>query len=116
MVKIHLNSVISTKDACYCIDVKDFYLNTPMARLEFMRMKLAELPKEIAQIFKLHDLANTNGFISIKIQKECMASLKQASLHKSSSKTPEQAWLSPKPHHISPMATQFLPDFLHALR
>jgi hypothetical protein len=34
-----------------------------------MRMKLAELPKEFARIYKLHDLANANGFISIKIQK-----------------------------------------------
>jgi hypothetical protein len=32
-------------------------------------MKLADLPKEFAQIYKLHDLANTNDFISIKIQK-----------------------------------------------
>jgi hypothetical protein len=70
MVKIHLNSVISTKGARYCtIHLKDFYLNTPMARPEFMRMKLAELPKELAQIYKLHDLANANSFISIKIQK-----------------------------------------------
>ncbi len=69
-VKIHLNSIISTKGARYCtINLKDFYLNTPMARLEFMRMKLAEIPKEFAQTYKLHDLANVNGFISIKIQK-----------------------------------------------
>jgi hypothetical protein len=70
MVKIHLNSVISTKGACYCtIGLKDFYLNTPIALPEFMRMKLAEHPKEFAQIYKLHNLANANGFISIKIQK-----------------------------------------------
>jgi hypothetical protein len=30
-VKLHLNSIISTKNAHYCtIDLKDFYLNTPM--------------------------------------------------------------------------------------
>jgi hypothetical protein len=41
-VKIQLNSIVSTKDACYCtIDLKDFYINTPMARPEFMCMKLA---------------------------------------------------------------------------
>jgi hypothetical protein len=40
-----------------------------MACPEFMHMKLAELPKEFAQIYKLHDLANAYGFISIKIQK-----------------------------------------------
>jgi len=36
-VKILLNSVISTKTAkCMTIDIKDFYLNTPMNHLEFM--------------------------------------------------------------------------------
>ncbi len=69
-VKIHLNSIISTKGARYCtIDLKDFYLNILMACPEFMRMKIAELPKEFAQIYKLNDLANAKGFVSIKIQK-----------------------------------------------
>ena len=37
-VKILLNSVISTKGARFMtIDIKDFYLNTPMARFEYMR-------------------------------------------------------------------------------
>jgi hypothetical protein len=70
MVKIHLNSVVSTKSAHYCtIDLKDFYLNTLMARPEFMHMKLAELPEEFAQIYKLYDLADANSFVSIEIQK-----------------------------------------------
>ncbi len=34
-----------------------------------MRMKLAELPEEFARIYKLCDLADTNSFVSIKIQK-----------------------------------------------
>jgi hypothetical protein len=80
MVKIHPNSVVSTKGAGYCtIDLKNFYLNTPMARPEFMRMKLAELPKDFARIYKLHDLANTNCLISIKIQKG-MYGLSQAGI------------------------------------
>jgi hypothetical protein len=79
-VKIHLNSIVSTKGAHYCtIDLKDFYLNTPMACPEFMRMKLADLPKEFAQIYKLHDLADTNKYISIKVQKG-MYSLPQAGI------------------------------------
>jgi hypothetical protein len=37
-VKLHLNSVISTKGACYCtIDLKDFYLMTPMTHPEYIR-------------------------------------------------------------------------------
>jgi hypothetical protein len=70
MVKIHLNSVIFTKGACYCtIDLKNFYLNTPMVRPEFMCMKLAKLPKDFTRIYKLNDLANANCFVSINIQK-----------------------------------------------
>ena len=42
-------------------------------------MKLAELPEEFAQIYKLHDLANTNGFVSIKIQNR-MYGLPQAGI------------------------------------
>ncbi len=116
-VKIHFNSVVSTKGACYCtINLKDFYLNTPMARPEFMRMKLAELPKDFARIYKLHDLADSNGFVSIKIQKG-MYGLPQAGIlaQELLKKMLEQAWLLPKPHHTRPMATQLSPDILHTL-
>ena len=48
LIKTHLNSVISTKDAkCVMFDVKDFYLNTPMTRYEYMRLKLTDIPEEI---------------------------------------------------------------------
>jgi hypothetical protein len=79
-VKIHLNSIVSTKGARYCtIDLKDFYLNTPMVCPEFMRMKLTEFPEDFAQIYKLHVLVNANGFVSIEIQKG-MYGLPQASI------------------------------------
>ena len=39
LVKIFFNSVISTKGAkCVMLDVKDFYLNTPMDRYEYLNM------------------------------------------------------------------------------
>jgi hypothetical protein len=70
MVKLHLNSIISTKGARYCtIDLKDFYLVTPMERPEFMRMKIKDLPPDIIDLYKLNDKATSNGFIYIKIQK-----------------------------------------------
>ncbi len=38
-VKLLLNSVISTENARFMtMDIKDFYLNTPMARYEYMRL------------------------------------------------------------------------------
>jgi hypothetical protein len=47
-VKLLLNSVISTAGAKFMtIDIKDFYLNTPMSRYEYMRLKLSNLPNDI---------------------------------------------------------------------
>ncbi len=79
-IKLHLNSVISTKGACYCtIDLKDFYLMTPMTRPKYMRMKLKDLPDEFVELYNLTNKVNFNGFIHIKIQK-CMYGLPQAGI------------------------------------
>jgi hypothetical protein len=69
-IKLHLNSIISTKNACYCtIDLKDFYLSTPMDRPEYMRMKISNLPPNFVKAYNVIDLATNNGTIYIKIQK-----------------------------------------------
>ncbi len=69
-IKLYLNIVISTKNACYCtIDPKDFYLNTPMDRPEYMRMKISNLPPNFVKAYNLIDLAANDGTIYIKIQK-----------------------------------------------
>jgi len=48
LVKTLLNSVISTKGArCVMLDVKGFYLNTPMKRYEYMRIKITDIPEEV---------------------------------------------------------------------
>ena len=65
-VKIHLNSVISTKGSRYCtIDLKDFYLNTPMERPEFMRLKITDLPPEFIALYNLNSMADQNGTVYI---------------------------------------------------
>jgi hypothetical protein len=69
-IKPHLNSVISTKGACYCtIDLKDFYLMTPMACPKYMRMKLKDLPAKFVELYNLTDKVDFNGCIHMKIQK-----------------------------------------------
>jgi hypothetical protein len=69
-VKLHLNSVISTKNACYCtINLKDFYLNTPMNQPEYMRMKISNLPLDFIKAYNLNNLATNDGTIYVKIQK-----------------------------------------------
>jgi hypothetical protein len=63
-VKMHLNSVISTKGAHYCtIDLKDFYLNTPMERPEYMRLKLSNLPHDFVDMYKITKIAQDNDSV-----------------------------------------------------
>jgi hypothetical protein len=69
-VKMHLNSVISTKGAHYCtIDLKDFYLNTPMERPECMQLKLSNLPHNFVDMYGLTKIVQDNDNVYIKIQK-----------------------------------------------
>jgi hypothetical protein len=70
LVKIFFNSVISTKGArCIMLDVKDFYLNTPMKRFEYMRIKITDIPDKIIAHYKLHEIVTEDGYIYCEIRK-----------------------------------------------
>ena len=78
--KCLLNSTISTPDARFMgVDIKDFYLNTPLERYEYMRLPLSLIPLEVAQQYNLTTLASASGWIYIEIRKG-MYGLKQAGL------------------------------------
>jgi hypothetical protein len=67
--KVLINSVISTQDAKFLvIDIKIFYLNTPLGRFEYMVIILASLPQETIQKYHLNELAQ-DGKVYIEIQK-----------------------------------------------
>ena len=69
-VKMHLNSVTSTKGAQYCtIDLKDFYLNMLMEQPEYMQMKLKDLPEEFFDMYNLTKIVDDDSNVYIKIQK-----------------------------------------------
>jgi hypothetical protein len=70
LVKILLNSIISTKGAkCVMLDIKDFYLNTPMKRYKYMRLKLSNIPKEIQIEYKLGEITTSDGYVYCEIRK-----------------------------------------------
>jgi hypothetical protein len=80
LVKILLNSIISTKGAkCVMLDVKDFYLNTPMKQYKYMCLKLSNIPEEILIKYKLREITTSDGYIYCKIRKG-MYSLPQAGI------------------------------------
>jgi len=68
-VKLHLNSVISTPGARYMtLDLKNFYLNTPLERFEYMRIPISIFPEPIINQYNLLPLV-TNGHVMVEIRK-----------------------------------------------
>jgi hypothetical protein len=66
---ILINSVISNPSAKFrVIDIKNFYLNTPLGRFEYMGINLVSLPKETIDKYYLNKLAQ-DGKVYIEIKK-----------------------------------------------
>ena len=51
------------------MDVKNFYLNTPMARHEYLWLCMGDIPDNVQKRYNLHDKAFTNGYVHVKTQK-----------------------------------------------
>ena len=69
-VKLLLNSIISTKNAKFMtLDIKDFYLMTPMKRYEYFRMKLDLFPQDIIDEYDLTNKVDQNGNVHCKVQR-----------------------------------------------
>jgi hypothetical protein len=67
--KILINSAISTLGAKFLvIDIKIFYLNTPLGRFEYMVINLASLPQETIKKYDLINLSQ-DGKVYIDIHK-----------------------------------------------
>ena len=65
-VKLLLNSIVSTPNEKFMsIDIKDFYLNTPMPWYEYMQLKLSNLPGDVIRHYKLSNIATKDGHIYI---------------------------------------------------
>jgi hypothetical protein len=77
--KILINSTLSTEDsAMMMMDIKNYYLGTPLPWFEYMKMLLSRFPEEIVQKYNLNALA-VDGCVYIEIRKG-MYGLKQAGL------------------------------------
>jgi hypothetical protein len=67
-VKIMLDSVISTPNAKFMtINIKDFYLMTPMDRYKYFCMKLELFPPDIIDKYGLRDKVDANGNVFCKV-------------------------------------------------
>jgi hypothetical protein len=77
--KILINSTLSPEEAAMMmVDIKNYYLGTPLPRFEYMNMLLSRFPEEIVEKYKLKVLA-VEGSVYIEVRKG-MYGLKQAGL------------------------------------
>ena len=67
--KMLWNSVLSTANAKYgCADVKNFYLETPMERYEYMRIPVHLIPDEFIRAYGLQDKIY-KGYLYLEIRR-----------------------------------------------
>jgi hypothetical protein len=52
------------------MDIKNYYLGTPLPRFEYMKMMLSRFPEEIIQNYNLNALAVEAGS-TLKFEKAC---------------------------------------------
>jgi hypothetical protein len=69
-VKLLFNSIISTPNCKFMtIDIKDFYLMTPMDRYEYFRMKLEVFPPDTIEEYGLRDKVDADGNVFCEVQR-----------------------------------------------
>ena len=57
LVKLLVNSVLSQHNARLAtMDLKNFYLNTPLDQPEYVRIKLTDIPQEFINKYKLNKI------------------------------------------------------------
>ena len=64
LFKTLVNSTISAPNAkCVMMEIKDFYLQTPMRRPEYMHLKLTDISDEVIKHYNLREIATPDGYI-----------------------------------------------------
>ena len=111
-VKLLVNSVMSTAGVEFMtLDIKHFYLNTPLARYEYLRLKLTNLPEDVIEEYGLKEKETKDGYVYVEIRKGHVWSATgrhhRQSLTYQATGTPR---LLPMPAHTWPVETQVAPD------
>ena len=67
-VKLMFNRVISTSNGKFMpINIKDFYIMTPMDRYEYFRMKIELFPQDIIDKYGLGDKVDAEGNVFCEV-------------------------------------------------
>ena len=70
IAKLLLNSIVLTINAHFItIYIKDFYLNTPIERSKYMRLKLSDLTNSVVQQYNLNAKATRDRYVHVNIRR-----------------------------------------------
>jgi hypothetical protein len=70
LIKIFLNSVISTRGAKFAgAGPANFYLMTPLKRPKYAKINLSDIPEEVIKEYNLHQYATPDGWVYIKVSR-----------------------------------------------
>ena len=66
--KIFLNSIVLTPNTKFLtINIKDFYLNTPMPCCKYMSLKFSELPYDVIRQYNLREKVTKDRYVYTEI-------------------------------------------------
>ena len=69
-VKLLFNSVISSTNAEFMtLDIKHFYLNNPLTRYQYIRLKMADLPETFMKENKISNKVTNNSYVYVGFRK-----------------------------------------------
>jgi hypothetical protein len=69
-LKLLLNAVISEEGTDFaCADIKDFYLGTPLAEKEYMRIRLDQIPADIQEKYNVSKYADGGDSVLVEVRK-----------------------------------------------
>ena len=69
IMKLLLNSVLTSKGAKFVtFDIKNFYLQTPIDRPEYVHIKITDIPQDFIGKYNLKDFVDTNGWVYFEIR------------------------------------------------
>jgi hypothetical protein len=108
LFKILVNSILSPPNAkCIMMDIKDFYLQTPMKRAEYMRLKISDIPEEVIQHYNLMWLVTR---MDMYIAKNNTGNVRLTAIWNHCPRTPQKTtggiWIPPKQEHQWLLETQ----------
>ena len=56
------------------MDISNFYLNTPLPRKEYVRMKLKDFDEQAFEQYNLNTVATDDGWVYVAVSKEMYVS------------------------------------------